>query len=160
MIGRCNGKAVLRPAKGEEDYMKRLWKHTVIAVLVLLSTAVILAIIMPSTPAVSGEGCAVTGKVSGFKKLNDFVVYVETAKGSFSAPEKHLVMNQKGMEFIPHVMPVIKGTAVDFLNSDQVAHNVFSPDHEKFNLGTWPQGQTKTYVFDKELGSYTILCNV
>ena len=35
------------------------------------------------------------------------------------------------------------GTTVKFLNSDPTQHNVFTPDYEKYNLGTWPQGQTK-----------------
>jgi hypothetical protein len=52
---------------------------------------------------------------------------------------------------------------VSFLNSDPTAHNVFSPDHEKYNLGTWPQGQTKSHVFDtctKFPCVYAQLCRV
>ncbi len=63
------------------------------------------------------------------------------------------------MEFIPLILPVVKGSTVAFLNSDNVRHNVFSPDGEKFNLGTWPQGETKEFTFSK-LGVYTMLCNV
>ena len=46
---------------------------------------------------------------------------------------------------------MLVGTTVDFLNSDAVLHNVFSPDAcaDKFNLGTWPQGQSKSQKFEK-----------
>ena len=50
-----------------------------------------------------------------------------------------------------------------FLNSDPTPHNVFSPDNEKYNLGTWPQGQSKDYTFNKCAKTpcvYTQLCRV
>jgi hypothetical protein len=40
---------------------------------------------------------------------------------------------------------------------------VFSPDYEKYNLGTWPQGQTKDHTFDKCAKApcaYVQLCRV
>jgi hypothetical protein len=55
------------------------------------------------------------------------------------------------------------GTTVKFLNSDPTPHNVFSPEYEKYNLGTWPQGQSKEHVFskcDKFPCAYTQLCRV
>jgi len=60
-------------------------------------------------------------------------------------------------------VPILAGTTVQFLNSDLTPHNVFSPDHEKYNLGTWPQGQTKDHVFKtcaKAPCSYVQLCRV
>jgi copper binding plastocyanin/azurin family protein len=69
------------------------------------------------------------------------------------------VVNQKDLVFVPHIVPVLAGTTVDFLNSDTVRHNVFSPDGEKFNLGTWPKGETRPHTFAKP-GVYTLLCNV
>ena len=46
-------------------------------------------------------------------------------------------------------------------NSDSVLHNVFSPDAcaDHFNLGTWPQGQTKTFTFKKACFA-ALLCRV
>jgi hypothetical protein len=59
------------------------------------------------------------------------------------------------------VLPVLVGTTVDFVNSDSVLHNVFTPDKcaERFNLGSWPQGQTRSYTF-KQPCEATLLCNV
>jgi hypothetical protein len=63
------------------------------------------------------------------------------------------------MKFIPHVLAVQKGTTVVFRNSDAVRHNVFTPDGEKYNLGTWGQGESKTHAFN-QAGVYHQLCNV
>jgi plastocyanin len=89
-------------------------------------------------------------------------VYVQSVPGkTFPAPEAHVRIDQQNLTFKPHVLPVLVGTTVDFLNSDAVLHNVFSPDAcaEKFNLGTWPKGQTKSFQFKKECVA-TLLCKV
>jgi plastocyanin len=119
--------------------------------------AVLLAILALGVPSGAGE---ITGtyKAANKRFRENAVVYVAKAEGSFPAPPKRPVMDQKNLTFIPHVLPVVVGTTVDFLNSDSVRHNVFSPDYP-YNLGTWPQGQTKSQVFAKE-GVFTQLCNV
>ena len=64
--------------------------------------------------------------------------------------------------FIPHVLSIVAGTSVRYLNCDDVLHNVFTPDRcaEKFNLGTWPKGQTRSYTFKNAGCSSVMLCNV
>lgn len=99
----------------------------------------------------------VNTKIKRFSK--DVVVHIVQAPGQFAPPKEHLAMDQKNMVFIPHVLPVVVGATVDFLNSDSVAHNVFSPDGEKYNLGTWPKGEMRSHTF-KNLGEYAQLCNV
>jgi plastocyanin len=108
-------------------------------------------------------GIVGTVKANGAKNGGDAVIYIEKVPGvTFPAPVEHAKMDQKNMTFIPHVMPVLVGTTVDFLNSDNVLHNVFSPDKcaDKFDLGTWPKGQTKSYTFRDPGCNVTILCNV
>ena len=103
-----------------------------------------------------------TVKAIGVKNSADAVVYVDTIAGkSFPAPSVHPRMDQKNLVFSPHVLPVLVGTTVDFVNSDIVLHNVFSPDKcaDKFNLGSWPQGQTRSYTFKVPCAA-TLLCNV
>ena len=112
---------------------------------------------------VSGAAGEINGtvKVTGAASNADAVVYVQQAPGSF--PAKSMEMDQRKMQFIPHVLPVVAGTTVKFLNSDPTPHNVFSPDNEKYNLGTWPQGQTKDHTFascPKPPCVYTQLCRV
>lgn len=102
-------------------------------------------------------------KAKGWKHSGDAIVYIDKVSGkALQPPKEHAVMDQKNLVFVPHVLPVSVGTTVDYLNSDDVLHNVFSPDKcaEKFNLGTWPKGQTRSYTF-KEPGCFSVmLCNV
>jgi len=105
----------------------------------------------------------IEGKVTGMKGKS--VVYVEAIAGkTFPAPKDHLVVDQKGLVFVPHVVAVQQGTTVEFLNSDNVAHNVFwtaiSGDKKAgHNLGTWPKGEKRPFTFDKP-GVVPLLCNV
>ncbi len=106
---------------------------------------------------------SIKGKVQckGAKDNRDAVVYLENVPGQFPAPKQAAQIDQLKMVFIPHVTAVQVGTTVKFLNSDPVLHNVFTPSKagNKFNLGSWPKGQTKPYVFDKP-GEVRLLCNV
>jgi plastocyanin len=104
------------------------------------------------------------GKVAckGVRDSADAVVFVAAVPGkTFAPPAAHARIDQKNLVFAPHVTAVLVGTTVDYLNSDAVLHNVFSPDTccDKFNLGTWPQGQTRSYTFKKECVA-TLLCKV
>ncbi len=112
-------------------------------------------------PAAAGD---LHGKVTckGVRDCADAVVYVAAIPGkTFPASKEHARIDQKDLVFSPHVLPVLVGTTVDFLNSDKVLHNVFTPEAcaEKFNLGTWPQGETRSYTFKKECVA-VLLCKV
>ena len=90
--------------------------------------------------------------------------FLDAAGKTFPAPEKHPVMDQKGLQFQPHILIVQLGTTVDFLNSDTVQHNVFWPSvsgdkKAGHNLGTWPKGDKRSFKFDKP-GVVPLLCNV
>ncbi|MBI4767808.1 MAG: carboxypeptidase regulatory-like domain-containing protein [Deltaproteobacteria bacterium] len=89
------------------------------------------------------------------------LVYLDYVKGEFPPPKKEAFMGQKSMVFAPHVLPVLKGTTVDFTNDDTVAHNVFTPPGAgtRFNLGLYGVGVKKTVTFDN-LGENPLLCNV
>ena len=105
----------------------------------------------------------IEGKVTGMKGQS--VIYVDAIAGkAFPAPKDHPVMDQKGLVFAPHIMVVQQGTTVDFLNSDNVQHNVFwsAVGNDKkagHNLGTWPKGEKRSFTFDKP-GVVPLLCNV
>jgi plastocyanin len=104
-----------------------------------------------------------TVKATGLTSSADAVVYIQQLPGKFPPPPKPYEIDQRSMKFIPHVLPVVVGSTVRFLNSDPTQHNVFSPDHEKYNLGTWPQGQTKDHTFAtcaKPPCAYVQLCRV
>ncbi len=127
------------------------------------------AIAASLTLALAGVGRAneIKGKVSvqGIKSAENIAVYVNAILDKkFDAPKEHVVIDQRKMAFIPHVVAVQQGTTVDFLNSDPVGHNVYWPSvsgNKKLshNLGTWPKGEKKPFQFN-DLGTASLLCNV
>ena len=114
-----------------------------------------------ATPLAAGDLHG-TVKAKGVRDSADAVVYVAAVPGkTFAPPKEHGRIDQLNLVFTPHVLAVQVGTSIDFLNSDSVLHNVFSPDTcaDKFNLGTWPKGQIKSFTFAKECAA-TLLCKV
>jgi len=90
------------------------------------------------------------------------VVYLERpGVAPPASPPTRVVMDQKNLAFAPDVLPVVRGTVIEFTNSDDVQHNVFSPSASagKFNLGTYGPGATRTITLD-EPGDVRVLCNI
>ncbi|MCF6148558.1 MAG: hypothetical protein E3K37_07860 [Candidatus Kuenenia sp.] len=108
-----------------------------------------------------------TGEIQGIVKAKKAkyrkytLAYIEKTPETYDPPAEHAVMDQKNITFIPHVLPLLKGTTVDFLNSDDVRHNIYSPDDvaDNMNLGTWFKGEARSFTFNK-LGVATMRCNV
>jgi plastocyanin len=113
--------------------------------------------------SVTASAGSISGKVAGV--TGESVVYVEAIAGkTFPAPTDKPLIDQKGLMFTPHIVAVQQGATVEFLNSDKVAHNVFwiSVGGNKklgHNLGTWPQGEKRSFKFDNP-GAVPLLCNV
>jgi len=132
-----------------------------IAVKAAVATGLIVAL------AGADQANEIKGKVSvqGIKSAENIAVYVDViADKKFETPKDHVVIDQRKMAFIPHVVPVQQGTTVEFLNSDPVGHNVYWPSvsgNKKLshNLGTWPKGEKKPFQFN-DLGTASLLCNV
>ncbi len=106
----------------------------------------------------------IKGKVqlAGSKSNADVLIYIEHVNGSFVSPQKPPVMDQKDLMFTPKVLPILAGTTVNFLNSDSVLHNVFTPTKcaGNFNLGTWPKDEIRSHTFIDADCFVTILCDV
>jgi plastocyanin len=115
----------------------------------------------------SAKANEIKGKVSvqGIKSAENIAVYVDAIPDKkFDAPKEPIVVDQRKMAFIPHVVAVQQGTTVEFLNSDPVGHNVYWPSisgNKKLahNLGTWPKGEKKPFQFS-DVGVASLLCNV
>lgn len=137
---------------------------------VLLSTVSVAVEARAGLPAAPDEdrpaaqAGTITGKVtaSGVKDARDTVVYIDRIAGvEFPAPPTPAELRQINKEFIPHVLPILKGGSVSFSNSDGILHNVhlYQGRRSLFNLAT-PAGAapiTKTF---RELGEVAVLCNV
>lgn len=113
----------------------------------------------PATPVATIEGRVGTLPHERLDGLG-WVVWIDDLPGAFPPPEQHAILGQKSMSFIPHILPILVGTTVDFPNDDPFGHNVFSISAAKrFNLGLYPQGRVPTVLFDKP-GIVTVMCNV
>ncbi len=117
------------------------------------------AVLVSAAGAALAQGGTVRGKVTATppKYLDETVVYLKGTKPE-GAP-RTLAMDQKNLQFVPHTLAVAKGDTVKFLNHDGVAHNVYSPDGEAYNLGTFKPGEERTHTFAQE-GGYSQLCSI
>ena len=109
----------------------------------------------------------VKGKVSaaGLKSAENIAVYIDAVPGKkFDAPVEHVSVDQRNLKFIPHTTIILRGTTADFLNSDQVAHNVYWPSINgkkslRHSLTVVSPNQKKSFQFN-DLGTAQILCNI
>ena len=82
-----------------------------------------------------------------------------------AAHGKEIEVSQKGKAFMHDKAPVkvVKlkaGDTVSFKNDDPFFHNVFSTSALKsFDLGSYPQGQTRKVTFDQE-GTVDVECAI
>ncbi len=105
-----------------------------------------------------------------YSGMHDFVVYIEGpmgATGVSSAPTTNVVsvetrrIAQHGAIFLPHVLPVVVGTTVEWPNDDNIYHNVFSmSDAKQFDLGLYKGAPPdKRVTFDKP-GRVDVFCSI
>jgi plastocyanin len=128
----------------------------------MMIRAIIAGSCLAVTSAAFAGSLSGTVTATGQSDSADAVVYVDAIAGkTFPAPAAHASVDQSKMTFVPRVLPILVGTTVDFNNSDNVNHNVFSPDKcaDAFNLGSWGRGSTKSHTFGKPCVA-DLLCNV
>jgi plastocyanin len=91
------------------------------------------------------------------------VVYLtddELDHGTYQLPGKNPVLNQKGLQFHPHVLPILARSTVDFPNRDNLFHNVFSYSQTKeFDLGRYPLDDSRSVTFDRP-GVVRVYCDI
>lgn len=96
----------------------------------------------------------------GVERFTAVVALVPTEGKSPLLPRPMPTMNQEGIEFVPHLLPIQTGSRVRFLNSDPVFHNVFSLSPAKrFDLGRYPRGESRVLSFDKP-GVVKVFCDI
>jgi plastocyanin len=139
--------------------------------MVLRRTIVMLCLIVMALDCLAQE-TAVTGRVelvgisnSAAKGASNVVVWltpistVKPTKAPSTVPP-HPRLAQSEKQFEPRLLVVPVGTAVEFPNKDPFFHNVFSFfEGERFDLGLYEAGSTRTVRFDKPGISY-IFCNI
>ena len=86
------------------------------------------------------------------------------AEPESALPEKHAprtaIMDQQHMQFVPRILVIQTGTGVDFPNSDQIQHQVYSFSAPKsFKLSLYAGHKYAPIVFDRP-GLVTLGCNI
>ena len=127
----------------------------------LLSSLAATALTLTTLTALTATAFAgdVTGSVSAPVPKNRAYAVVFVRNAGLEPATELAKMDQAGLLFAPRVVAVQKGGSVRFTNSDPVGHNVYTPDGEKYDLGTWPKGESKDRLFPTT-GAFRQLCHV
>jgi plastocyanin len=104
-----------------------------------------------------------------YAAMHDFVVYLEGVIGTNPpvVPDKPVEVvtkkervSQHKAVFVPHILPVVKGTTVEWPNDDEIFHNVFSFSETKsFDLGLYKGREGKPVTFDTP-GRVDVFCSI
>jgi plastocyanin len=106
------------------------------------------------------NGAELTGTVQVAGRPAQYAVVWLEASGTPPGRQQKVVVDQRNLAFVPHVLVVRVGTTVEFPNNDKVFHNIFSfRDGKKFDLGMYPKGAVKYVNFDKP-GLARLFCNI
>ena len=102
-------------------------------------------------------------------EFRNVVVYLESTPALQAAlragaapalPAGPASIRQDGLAFVPHVLPVLRGSTVEFPNGDPVFHNVFSLARAaSFDLGRYPRGEARSVRFDTA-GIVKVFCHI
>jgi plastocyanin len=112
----------------------------------------------------------VTGKVelnnstaSATAKHGDYsgvVIALQPVNEPIPAPARHATMVQRNKTFLPHVLPILVGSTVDFPNYDPIFHNAFSSySGQVFDVGLYAPGGTRSVRFSRP-GVVRVFCNI
>jgi plastocyanin len=116
-----------------------------------------------AVPCLAATASALSVTVFGAdgKPVEGAVVMAEPVTGAVRpAVNAKTVMDQRNLMFVPDVLVVQTGTAVDFPNSDQVRHQVYSFSSAKpFQLALYAGRAHAPVVFD-HAGLVTLGCNI
>lgn len=94
------------------------------------------------------------------KPLSGAVVTVEVAGAVVRPATRTLQVEQRDIQFQPHVLIVPVGATVGFPNRDRVRHHVYSFSRpKKFDLKLYGREDTRTVIFDKP-GVVALGCNI
>ena len=118
---------------------------------------------VPGTPLPSNvyqpRNVATHGTVA-VPEIKNVVVYLKgvTVKGPL--PISHPQIRQEHETFVPRVVPVTRGSTIDFPNGDPVFHNVFSlSSAARFDLGRYPMGRRKSAILSNS-GLVKVYCHI
>ena len=101
-------------------------------------------------------------------KLANVYVYVKSGPAAAinaapSGPLAPVVLDQKGCRYVPHVVAVMRGGAVEFRNSDSTMHNIHTMPtvvgNEVIDVSQGPKGAPQVRRFDNAEAMMPVRCN-
>ena len=125
-----------------------------------------------STDASATEGAYTSRKYKfvervDYAAMHDFVVYIEGTAGFTNQTPTNTIqvvtrrVAQQGAVFSPHVLPILKGSTVQWPNYDNIFHNVFSISEPKqFDLGLYKGDPPEKKVTFDEPGRVDVFCSI
>ena len=121
---------------------------------------IFIALVVVLPPAARAANGSVTGKVTAASGTGPFVVYVDKGPAEAAPPAAHREVLQRNSQFEPRSVWVHAGETVDFVNRDNIYHNVFSPtEGAAFDLGLYRGGLKKSVTMEKA-GEVDVYCNI
>ena len=95
--------------------------------------------------------------------LGNVLVYVKSGLpgGTYTASAP-AVIDQRGCVYEPHVVGVLKGQEVKFLNSDGILHNVHAlpSTNQEFNIAMPAERKEASHTFDQPEDAFRVKCDV
>jgi plastocyanin len=95
--------------------------------------------------------------------LRDFVVNIDQVDAPPLAdqPPPKSTVTQRDGAFVPHVLPIVVGTIVEWPNADDVFHNVFCmSETTPFDLGLYKHGDAAKSVVFLKTGRMEVFCSI
>lgn len=107
-----------------------------------------------------GKKVQYPGGASSERLRGPAVVFIDGVAGDFKPPAEKAVLEQKGRQFAPLALPILKGTTVTFPNRDDEYHNAYSrSDARTFDLGRYATNESKDETFEKS-GLVRVRCEI
>ena len=126
-----------------------------------LACVTVCTFLATSAPAFSAAELSVTVLNAAGAAVKGAVVVAEPVQSKVpQKPKQSAVMDQRDLQYVPDVLVIQTGTAVEFPNSDNVRHQVYSFSSAKaFQLALYKGDAHAAITFDRP-GLVTLGCNI
>lgn len=121
---------------------------------------IIIMMTMLMTATVFAAALNITIVDANNEPVPNVAVYVTQPGATMASASRRAVMDQRDTRFEPHILVIQKGTAVEFPNSDVVAHHVYSfSKPNDFALPLYKGDVHEPVLFEHD-GIVTLGCNI
>ena len=104
--------------------------------------------------------CEAQRRLFGVVEVDESFFGARRVKGRRGAAQAGAIVDQRDETFLPHIVAVTAGTDVDFPNSDETYHNVFSLSPVRsFDLRRYAAGRSRSVRFDQP-GIVRVFCDI